>query len=64
MKWVVRTSCERDVVMCEGVTFERVFTCERGGSRVKRITTCELECGCAWSCFNGVWSCENRDGHM
>ena len=38
--------------------------CERGGSHVKRMITCEPGCGCE----NGVWSCErvrsNGAGHV
>ena len=45
---VVTTSCERDVVMRTRLRLSCVkgVICERGGSHVKRIVTCEPGCGC------------------
>ena len=50
MNGVVTPSCERDVVMRARKSCVKGVMCERGGSHVKRMITCEPGCGCVnWS---------------
>ena len=43
---VVTTSCEQYVVMRTIWSCVKGVMCERGGSHVKRMITCEPGCGC------------------
>ena len=44
--FLVTTSCERDVVMRTRRSFVKGVMCEQGGSHMKRMITCEPDCGC------------------